>query len=872
MRLNELELTNFGQHEHLHLKDLGAIVALLGTNGSGKSTVMTAVAFLWHGELPKAQEHYVRYYGMEGGASNAIVRGVFTHLGRRGEITRQIGKTPKREFKWEDEKPITSAAGISKLLQEILLVDKAALSEAVFIPQGATDSLIHGTAAVRQDLYSKIMLVSYLQTRTNELDKKKATLLKGVKDYTVALDEAKSREHQASLEVQEQKVLLQGLRDTKNDVELLLNFVEAHKNLRDSELSLREEQLRLASITEHGELLWQDTPALVKAGFGAVGPFSEAEDSHAREALRRVEQEVAKFSQTEASLQLAEDRRQRKAELQAEIGALQTSLMKLSLKLDRLPTLEDMLEQRESFRNIEAAHSKCAADVTAAAGEEQNLARRQEALEAALQNQQKRETKLQEAEKDWDGTGDSLEQEMLALQPRLNLIKEVLNHSSEDHVTNCPTCEQRLQQPELFTRENLEEQQKAFNLLTRHLKEKRDAVKEASTLLMIAKSQVVKAQQECDESQRRLEVVQNRMAAQGELLPLPDETEVAELNEKIETYKVLSNEQRSFSRQLQEKTEQLAAVPEGPMIYGNLKDVRDKLAHFRELEQTTIHWVGRLIPVMQDRNKVVYNITALSARVCAEETRLDQRQALLTEMHPSAQKQLATVIGDDDPGAFELKAHEDVVGAMIAKWVEQGESFYETCGRLKQAHANLDVAIRGRREIETRRQMDENVRTIADELDTLKKAFSREGVPMAYLSHRFDLLVDETVRQLTVLGSNFTVRADKDTPMNFQFRRIDKPEEYWMDQSQLSGGQSVRLTLAFLLAVQKQVLSNIGFLSLDEPCQGLDTDGVESLRDLFMRLENHLNSNEAQLWVCDHRVELIPALSSVFRLGEESPL
>ena len=87
-----------------------------------------------------------------------------------------------------------------------------------------------------------------------------------------------------------------------------------------------------------------------------------------------------------------------------------------------------------------------------------------------------------------------------------------------------------------------------------------------------------------------------------------------------------------------------------------------------------------------------------------------------------------------------------------------------------------------------------------------------------------------------------------------------------MDQCKLSGGQRVRASVAFLLAVQSLVIPDVGLLMLDEPSMHLDQESQENLRDLISNLAESLRREEKQLVVVDHCPVLMPAFRRVITL------
>ena len=74
--------------------------------------------------------------------------------------------------------------------------------------------------------------------------------------------------------------------------------------------------------------------------------------------------------------------------------------------------------------------------------------------------------------------------------------------------------------------------------------------------------------------------------------------------------------------------------------------------------------------------------------------------------------------------------------------------------------------------------------------------------------------------------------------------------------SSLSGGQKVRLSIAILIAIQKIICPDLGFLVLDEPSTHLDTDSVEALATMLTDLEKIVKISNSQIWFVDHNVAL----------------
>jgi DNA repair exonuclease SbcCD ATPase subunit len=92
---------------------------------------------------------------------------------------------------------------------------------------------------------------------------------------------------------------------------------------------------------------------------------------------------------------------------------------------------------------------------------------------------------------------------------------------------------------------------------------------------------------------------------------------------------------------------------------------------------------------------------------------------------------------------------------------------------------------------------------VIKDLTELKEAFGRDGLAQAYITAKFENLISATKENLKKLNVSFEIRQDPDKPLSFQYLRHDTSEAVWLPQTLMSGGQRVRLCLAFIMAVQQ---------------------------------------------------------------------
>jgi DNA repair exonuclease SbcCD ATPase subunit len=190
----------------------------------------------------------------------------------------------------------------------------------------------------------------------------------------------------------------------------------------------------------------------------------------------------------------------------------------------------------------------------------------------------------------------------------------------------------------------------------------------------------------------------------------------------------------------------------------------------------------------------------------------------------------------------------------------------EAEGRYKQTSENFDKINSRFVELQSRVTDNEARMKVVDELKHIKEILSRKGLPRRYIEHKFDKLVVLTSNNLAILNADFTVAKDNDQYLSFTFDRFDGEEQVVLPMNRLSGGQKVRLCIAFLLAVQHELVPDIGFQTFDEPSTHLDEEGVERLCAMFKSLQELLKCIDHQVWVCDHNPLLEESFNTTLRL------
>jgi DNA repair exonuclease SbcCD ATPase subunit len=206
----------------------------------------------------------------------------------------------------------------------------------------------------------------------------------------------------------------------------------------------------------------------------------------------------------------------------------------------------------------------------------------------------------------------------------------------------------------------------------------------------------------------------------------------------------------------------------------------------------------------------------------------------------------------------------------ILKSQSELQECYTHDGKIAQARAAIQRLEVAKKSLEEALARNEKIIAFDAGMRLVEDILSRSGAPIEFIKLQFANLGTLTEKYLSILEAGFTIKANPQASLDFLFMRTDQTDSTWMPIGKLSGGQRVRLCLAFLLALQKLLVINIGLLFLDEPSNHLDDDGRSNLIQLFHSFQNNLLETQGQLWISDHDKNLATAFNVTIDLDHAS--
>ena len=755
----------------------------------------------------------------------------FVKNGQLGKAMRRITPTSSsRELVWNGETS-TKAAEVDAKLADILGADKHAVANAVFIPQGDLDRILFGDQAEREKLFTRLVNVAFLEKTVGVIEGKIKSESTGIEDLAPVLDELRIQLVGARNAVRGVEEELQGYPDQTPALRWLRQVRD--ESARNTVTRNRWDTAKQAAARARTELDIE----LKNVGYRDIGDLDFV--------LESTQQESTAANNTCNTLKLGKQIKERIQQRQQSIDSAKhwleenrtrAGVATAKLQDKDLPTMYQQLLTLESRSRMEQE----------LAGAEQHLAKIKSAGEAhACTKDDAAESKIANAKACVDYNTESV----AVLKQTADILRAVLTHTHADNT--CPVCSQAIVAGLLS--------QDRLNELDRTIAELNARIGAAKAVINTTEAAVSAWNNEMNRINNALELQTKRvqkLTTDLQAVPSGDATTL----------------RAAYAEGVQAQTELAAAQRDTAKYETQLKALESQTLSESDLSAAAAFNDAALLAA----GVAVGEIATKLGRLQTLKSLLSFKQQNLQRAESDAEA--ATTALEAGVQAFRLlqaaPASVDLAiavagGQLDAKLAElEGKDQQRAAcgGRLSQARLQLkDLQVK-ENDLEDRLHKNAARQQVVDDLRRLRDTLHRQGLPLAYVEYQFLRLTTLAQQSLSDLGSNFTIETHPERSVAFTFTRLDESDGVSMDQNKLSGGQRVRLSIAFLLAVQKLLIPEVGLLVLDEPSTHLDTDSVEALKELLMGMSQTLQNSEHQVWVVDHHEVLQTAFGSCLRL------
>lgn len=840
MRIKKLTIKNLGKHKSLVANMDGAVTGIVGANGSGKSTILKIIHLLMTGATParETQDSYVRKVdpALEAEPTYGTAEMEFTAQGAECKLWRRVGSNPGRRLEI-GTRVLTRAEDIQTALTDIMGADKYAIDNAVFPAQGELDKLLFGQQAEREELLVKLLLLGHMQKVADVAAGKVRILNSELQDFSVLQDELMSGRRSA----EEQLAALDDQLMKSNNYNVEIQQYTTYKNITDELIQLGQlARGKTAAATAYNtelDRLLEDKATELHIQLSNVEDLRgwvTKLDKKIVEMQRESSELLTLKNNTSAYL----DTKRRLSDTTSRINAAYTVLP--DKPSDEL--IHQLIARLKTARSRAEAVQKIA-DTTELLN---NLRSEKITLDTELNEHTSKLTTLQD---------------VLAVYVReaalLNTIVQTCTMALSAHTCsdNCPVCgttlagmdlQARLDNTNIELQSNIEKQSSLVSVIAVINK----AITKCTSRLSVLNADIPVKEQE---------------VKQAESIVLSNPYEDADsIDEEIRNATLVTNKYYEVLGQIGTLETERDALNTKLTEYANTHDttkyenivVADVDNNIQVYQANITRW----IPILDSLRESLGKADRINTQI--ESARLDiQEYTIKSNALKVTQSQLEKTF---TPRLISMMSsgYEDIVAELNNKNV----AYIELRAKANQVRAHADDMRVRLIEIDNKIQLDADKRDVISDLQRIIAAFSRQGIPMAYVQHKFDSLVAIAQANLEIMDANFAIIPHANKPVSMQFYRVDEPGQVLFDQDKLSGGQRVRLTIAFLLAVQQLVIPDLGFLVLDEPSMHLDEAAKENLKELLLNMGRQLESTDMQILVCDHAPELEPALKKCIKL------
>ena len=878
MKITEVALTNIKSYADRTTVPLhGGVTAILGENGSGKSTIQEAIGFALFDSLPFNNKELIRE-----GANSGVVEVTFTKQDRDKQqvfrVKRGVGRSTYAVHRYDEiadewiDLDIDSKTDlIERLTSQFNMEDKDELSRlwesCIGVPQTKFLSDFAQTPAKRETTFDPLLgveayeeswknalkdvpdtiktdqntLRDEIQTLTGEVqslpnERKRAEHLQAeitsLKDAIDSLSDEITKLEAERDELASQQGQIEELETQINSKQQEIDAKEAALETAEAELESAEEAVSVCEQAEKGYLAHEsarekrDTLQEEEAKLNDLKDQKsekEQEIARAEAAVEQCQKDVERLEQAEKTLSETASEKERYDELETEISELKRhaeSIETLEQEISRLSTeikeIRTNIEQRES--TIESIQSKTE--------------------EIRPTSEISEELSSAKAEK------KALESEEEKLKTQLGRLRDA------DADAPCPTCDRPL-----------DETHRSETIATKEsrLEEISERYVELEASIEALESEHTEAQeieQEAASLPNHNEMLESLQDSLSETANKKDEVE-SELREAKENAAELPervSEKESLQEAYDNHITAKARINESSGAHDDLEDAKSRLEkHIEERSsiEEQISEYDHVGPELKTVKKTLsetqedYNKYIQHEKQAAE---LDDRKAAVASLQSSiesltdAKSSLQTDL-ETEQESFDEETLENLTAEVSKKEREKA-------AKEGSKHTTQDTLTEAK---ETIAELESKLDTRSEKLTEYKELeadlqfanWVRDNVRAAGPKMR-EVITDRIGQRANQLFRSIRGRSSETLEWRSDYEIIVHDARIQKSFSTLSGGEKMAAALSVRLAILEQ-LSTIGIAFLDEPTANLDAEKRANLVEQLNRLDTF-----TQLTVISH--------------------
>ncbi|MCE4618816.1 MAG: SMC family ATPase [Desulfurococcales archaeon] len=908
-RIREVYLTNITSHSKTRLTELPRVgsIALVGPNGAGKSSIIEAIYMALTLKSLRSSEYDL----IRRGTTSAEIRLILESDEDRIQSIIRLGASGRRRSKdvlllrngvklassvEQYKREMANLLGIRNVKEYHNLIKLTTL-----IPQGGLRELAEKMAnpkEFRELIEAAIGLPDYKRA-VEKLER--IELYAGDYAFTIPSISTKDLRRIASSpryrriseqiakikeKIEEAKSNLDKYKIFKRQHEHELNEIEGKIDVLNNEIErLNKKRLdtikRLESLKEKLKILEEKKRELEEARIEYKEALEASKKLPVIERIAQLDENVTEMYKLRDQIRELEHR---KKELESILRDLETVINRKT-DYERYVTLQDEYKKLQNdLIRIAGVKSTLEAELRSLREQKESLDRLMRKLASTLGVTLSGEIAsdfelLKDAERKLDEEKSMLEEKLTSLTSEETLLAsriEEANKALEALMSatqpKCPVCGRDLDEHHRST-------------ITRELKEK---IKEYSKRLDNIKAEKIKIVNKISTLESLVKVATRLMERITATLEVIEEGKISEKQAKLEE---IRKQEVELTRRLEEIDGEIRKLESSVKAYeharANLRERGIDPADYERIKSDYDELFETLENIKATYKHIIEEILSVTGREELEDAISEIKNAknLLVELKVKAQRlrELEEKIKRLEEDVLELEE----VRNQIVMYEEQ---LAEVEKELDDKQDELSSILKKRDELSAEKaRIEANIENLTKEvkeleaeigkLNEVKKKMITSVMAGIILLDIQEKLLENTRSSLEnamseildKFGLEYHGVTIKDVGKGFEVRVLSRnaPRENNGEHiSILSGGEKTALALAYVLALQKILAMNLGFLILDEPTSELDSERRETLMELI----NTLSSEEIaeQLIIITHHEDVIDKVDKTCRVEKTS--